>query len=185
MPKIKTPKYYAFLDVVVDVFYSIILYNAFVAFPGLKLSSILMVFSIFIMLNYWWSERSDNQSPKYYLMDFYFIAVIMFIFSRWPNYYTNIQGYIGILAIFFYVDAFYSLMAIPGHQEKRDEPLLKYYFIWEIILGVVYTFLAFYIKTETLGMIILVILPYMMWFVDAIRRNIVQFKFVDNGNQPY
>ncbi len=123
----KKIQYYGFLDVVVDVFYSIILYNAFLAFPGFNLDFLLMIFAIFVMLNYWWTARNYQELPKYYLFDFYSLVIIMFVFSRWSEYFTNIQGFIGIMVLFFTLDSLYSFLSIRLHSEKKDEKSLIYY----------------------------------------------------------
>ena len=131
-------KFYSFLDVVIDVFYSIILYNVFIAFPGFTIESMLMVLTTFIMINYRRGTRNYNEIPKYYLFDVYLITIIMFIFSQWPNYFNNITYFIYILAIFFAIDAIYALLSIFIHKEKRDEPSLKFYFIAELVLALIY-----------------------------------------------
>ena len=134
----KKVHYYGFIDVVIDVFYSIILYNVFMAFPGFGRDFLLMVLALFVMLNYWWTARNYSELPKYYLFDFYSIVIIMFIFTQWSNYFSDIHGFLVIMMTFFAFDSLYSFVSIFVHSEKKDEKSLQYYATAELILTLVY-----------------------------------------------
>jgi hypothetical protein len=179
------PKFYAFLDVVVDVFYSIILYNAFVAFRGFNLSALLLALSVFIMINYWWTIRSYEHLPKHYLFDFYAITIIMFIFAQWPNYYHDIRHFTYVLAIFFAVDAIYAGLAILIHKESGDEKSLKFYFCAELILAIIYLGAAFILTELTWFNVVFLFIPYFIMYAVAFKKGLIKTKFRDSGNQPY
>lgn len=181
----KKVKYYAFLDVAIDVFFSIILYNAFISFPGLNMSFILMILAVFVMVNYWWISRAFTEEPKYYLVDLYFLTVAMFLFAIWPNYFTNIKIFSLIMAIVWLVDALYSLADIPAHKERRDERTLKSYFKTEFIVAAYYFIVYALISSLTWETLIIVVVPYFVWYLIGIKRGIFKIKFVDSGNQPY
>ncbi len=177
--------YYAFLDVVLDVFYSIILYNAFIAFPGFKLEALLMAFAVFIMLNYWWVARSFNDLPKHYLIDFYCVVVIMFIFSQWSNYFENLQHFLFVLTAFFAADAIYSLIIYFVHSEKQHKKTILFYVITEAILSLIYGIFSILFQNLSIYSLILILLPYSIFYVVSLKNESIQNKFLDNGNQPY
>lgn len=181
----RRPKYYAFLDVVIDVFYSIILYNAFVAFPGFHLSALLMFFSVFVMLNYWWAARSHSILPKFYIVDFYFISGVMFIFSQWPSHFLDINKFLIVTAVFFGFDAIYSLVDIFAHKEKGGEKGLWFYFISESILSLIYLALSLFVNHLIVNALILLYLPYVIWFIIHLQSGLFKTKLEDNGAQPY
>jgi len=181
----KQVKYYPFLDVVVDVFFSIIFYNAFMAFPGWKLETVLMVFSIIIMMNYWWVTRTGHEIPKHYLFDVYFIIIPMFIFAQWPTYYTDISMFTYILAAFFGIDAIYALISIWAHKEKNDEPALVFYLKYEMALAVSYFIIAGVITELNWISLLFVLLPYLFFTFVSFKKGYATTKFIDNDNQPY
>ncbi|MFH0873745.1 MAG: hypothetical protein V1846_02785 [Candidatus Komeilibacteria bacterium] len=178
-------RYYPFLDVVLDVFYSIILYNVFIAFPGLRLESLLMVFACLIMLNYWWDARSDTLFPKHYLFDFYAVSVIMFIFSQWPTHFLNLHYFLLITSTFFFADGIYAFIAIYAHKETVDETALKLDVAVELFLGAIYLLFAQIITALTVSTIIVIYVPYLIWFWTNIKRGYFKPKFLNSGNQPY
>lgn len=179
MKQNKKPKYYPFLDIVIDVFYSIILYSSFTQFPGFRLEALLMVLSVFIMLNYWWTSRGYKELPKHYLFDFYFIPIIMFIFAQWPSYYLNIKGFAVILAIFFAVDAIYALLSIYAHEEKADEASLRFYFAAEMIIAGVYLMESLVITSPTPLSVLALYVPYLILYAISIKKGLFVKKFVE------
>jgi hypothetical protein len=181
----KQPKFYAFLDVVIDVFYSIILYNAFVSFPGLKLESFLMLFAVFVMINYWWDARSDIDMPKHYLGDFYFITFIMFIFAQWPAHFGNVQEFLYVTTLFFFVDAIYARAALAMHLEQADRKSLMFWFKAELLLTIIYGIYSITIAVVTPLSLLLIFLPYLIFFGVNIKKKIFKLKFIDSGNEPY
>lgn len=181
----KKIKYYSFLDVTMDIFYGIVLYNAYIAFPGFKIESMLMVLSIIVMLNYWWITRSYAELPKYYLFDFYMIGLIMFIFSQWPNYYFNLPYFIFIITLLFFLDGIYSLLDIYIHKEKKDHKSLYFYFIIEILIGFYYLFSSFVLKETNWFAIVMLFLPYIVFWAMAFKKGLLKTKFIDTENQPY
>lgn len=179
-------KYYAFLDVVLDVFYSIILYNAFIAFPGFKWEAILMAFAIFVMLNYWWEARSFSEMPKHYLFDLYLTTVVMFIFSQWPSYFTDVKSFIIILILFLLFDTAYSIICVFAHKERKDEKTLWNYAGSEFILAIVYAGIFLFITKVPLPVaVVLIIFPYLIFYIIELKLGIINTKFRDDGKQPY
>jgi hypothetical protein len=159
-------KYYAFLDVVLDVFYSIILYNAFIAFPGFKWEALLMAFAIFVMLNYWWEARSFYEMPKHYLVDLYLTTIVMFIFAQWPDYFTNAKGFLTVLILFLLFDGIYSILLVFIHKEQKDEKTLWHYAAFEFFLAVIYAAIYLFISKVSLPLaIVLIIFPYLIFYV--------------------
>jgi len=175
----KKSKYYPFLDVVIDVFYSIVLYNAFTQFPGFKIESLLMLLSVFIMLNYWWTSRSYRELPKYYLFDFYFIAIIMFVFTQWSNYYLNITLFVRVLAIFFAVDAIYSLLSIYVHKEKANEASLRFYFATELILAGIFMIESMIFASISLPALLALFIPYIIFYLILLKKKLFITRFVE------
>lgn len=180
-----TMKYYAFLDVVLDVFYSIILYNAFIAFPGFNLFAILMAFSVFIMINYWWIARSFTSLPKYHLVDFYFTVVIMFIFSQWANYYKSMQSFLVVLTLFWALDSLYELVIYVIHRQRNFKKTIRFDLLFEIALVVVYGSFIPFLRNVTPLNIALIVTPYLIFYFFSLKMGYMTYKFLDNGNQPY
>lgn len=179
-------KYYAFLDVVLDVFYSIILYNAFIAFPGFKWEALLMAFAIFVMLNYWWEARSFSEMPKHYLFDLYLTTVAMFIFAQWPSYFTDVKGFMIVLILFLLFDAAYSIICVFAHKERKDEKALWHYAGWEFLLAIIYGIIFMFIARMSLpAAVILIILPYLIFYIIELKTGVLNTKFRDDGKQPY
>ncbi|MFA5888852.1 MAG: hypothetical protein WCW47_00300 [Candidatus Paceibacterota bacterium] len=181
----KKIKHYAFLDVVIDVFYSIILYNVFMAFKGFDLNSVLVFFAIFIMMDYWWSARSFSEFPKYYLVDLYFITGLMLVFAQWSNYFDSVQRFVGVLIIFLAIDTIYTISAIFIHKEKIGRKKLWFYFWTELCLTFVYC--GLYVLTPILTVIWLmaIILPYLIIDIWGFYVGIEDSEFLDNNEQPY
>ncbi|MEM0372811.1 MAG: hypothetical protein QXO69_03180 [archaeon] len=164
MKEKKKLRKYPFLDTVVDVFYSIILFSVFSAFPGFgKIESFLMIFAVFVILNYWWASRSIAEVPKHYLSDLYFITVVMFIFSQWSNYFNDFKMFLVVFVIFLFFDAFYSLWNIFLHSEKEEKPLLKFFFAGEFLLGVIYLAEFFLLNELNAISLVALFLPYLSW----------------------
>ncbi len=180
----KRIKHYAFLDVVLDVFYSIILYNAFISFPGLKLESWLMVFALFVMLNYWWIERSFDE-PKYYLLDFYCVSIIMFLFAIWPSHFGNITDFLIITVLVFLMDAVFCLVDLYIHKEQKGRNAEKFYIWTDLVLAAIYGIFIHYLTVIDTLSVILLFAPYMIWFIANVNKHLLNQEFVDNGNQPY
>lgn len=184
MPKTAT-KYYSFVDVVIDIFYSIILYNAFIAFPGFRIESFLMLFAIFVMLNYWWAVRSYNEMPKHYLVDFYCITIVMFLFSQWPNYFLSYSHFALATAVFFCFDAVYALIDIFAHGERQDERSLWFYCASELALAAIYFGLSRLFDSVSAVSIVLIFVPYAIWYLMLFKLKFIKTRFIDAGNQPY
>lgn len=178
-------KYYQFLDVAIDVFFSIILYNAFISFPGLNASFVLMILAVFVMINYWWISRAFVEEPKYYLADLYFVTIVMFLFTIWPNYFSNIRVFALIMGLVFLVDSIFSIVDVPLHEEVNDEPTLKRYFKEEIVVAVYYLAMYFYVNSMTITTLALVIVPYLIYFALDVRSGVFITRFIDEGKQPY
>jgi len=178
-------KYYPFLDVVLDVYVSIILYNVFIAFTGFNLQAVLLLFVMMVIINYWWNSRQYGELPKHYLIDVYFITAVMFIFSQWPNYFSDITKFLYVTAVFFAVDAVYSATAIYAHGETKDHPSLKFFFATEAALAAAYFGLSFVFTSLTWAAVLTVFLPYLAWTAAGVKRGLFRFKFIDTGNQPY
>lgn len=177
--------YYSFLDVVVDVFYSIILYNGFVSFPGFNLNGFLLLFSVFFMLNYWWAARSFNEMPKYYLLDFYLISVVMFLFALWPAYFNDFRSFAILTAVILAFDAFYSWLDVYVHREKTDEQKMWFYFKSEILLAITYIIIAAVFPEISSTALIILFAPYLVWYFICLEKGILKTKFLDSGNEPY
>lgn len=165
-----------FLDLVIDVFYSIILYSAFTAFPGIRIESFLMLFAVMVMINYWWAARSFEM-PKHYIADFYLTIVVMFIFSQWSNYYLDITGFLQVAAILFFVDSLYSALMIPIHKEKKDEPGLRFYFVSELILACAYFIYSIVLTSVNPTSIVLIFLPYLVFYFVTLKKGLTKTKF--------
>jgi len=171
-------KKYPFLDLVIDVFYSIILYNAFTAFPGFKLEAGLMAVAIFVMINYWWGSRSFLELPKHYIVDFYMITIVMFIFAQWANYFTDVTGFLYVFAVFFAFEAVYSTIDIFAHKEKKDEPSLKFYIIIDSLCAAAYLLEALFIKELTWISLVLIVVPYLIFLGLCIKKKLFRPVFV-------
>lgn len=173
----KRKKYEPFLDIAMDVLYSIVLYTLFVAFPGLVIETWLMIFAAFLMINYWWAERESGNFPKYYLIDFYFSILVLFLFYLWSNYFLNVTYFLYVTTIFFFVDSVWSVVAIYAHKEKSDEPELKFYFATESILTVIYLVYSFILKSVDFISLMLIFAPYAVWYAMNIKKDLIEEKF--------
>jgi len=178
-------KYYAFLDVALDVYFSIVLYNAFVAFSGLNKQAVLLALAVLIMLNYWWTERSAGGVPKHYLIDFYLTTCLMFGFTVWPNYFGDLSKFLFVAAFLFLFDALHSILAIYVHSERSDEPDLRSYMWADLLAGSAYLIMGWFLKETTWLNLALVWLPYVILMAVFIKRRLLPLKFVDDGDQPY
>jgi len=170
-------KFYNFLDLAIDVFYGIILFNTFLAFPGININGAFMIFSVFVMINYWWSNRNYPELPKHYLFDFYMITIIMFIFTQWTNYYFNIKGFLSILYLFYFIDGIYSLIAIPLHIEKRDEPSLKFFTKIDFILGGIYLAYSFLLDSMNIFSLLIIVIPYLIILLIELKKGYFKTRF--------
>ena len=179
----KRIKYYAFVDVAIDVFFSIILYNAFISFPGLNLGFALMILAVFVMINYWWISRAFVEEPKYYLIDLYFLTAAMFLFAIWPSYFTNIKLFTLVMALVWLVDAAYSLTDIPAHKERRDERTLRSYFISAIVVSAYYFILYSLVSRLTWESLIFVAVPYLLMVRDRCEEGNIQGKIYGFGER--
>lgn len=178
-------KYYAFIDVALDIFVSVILYNLFTTFPGFNAQLLLLVFAVLVIINYWWGTRSYFDLPKHYLIDLYFLAMIMFIFAQWANYLDDLRGFLMVATIFFLTDAVFALSGVFLHAEKKDEPSLYFYAVTEIVVAAVYFAMSRLLVDLTPIAAASVFLPYLLLWGATIRRGYFKFKFEDAGNQPY
>jgi hypothetical protein len=181
----KFSDYYPFLDVVLDVLYSIILYDAFTAFPGFNLAGVLFVFAVFIMVNYWWSSRNFEEFHKHYLIDFYVVTIVMFIVMQWPKYYNDINSFVMVLAAFFFTLAIGSIISLFTHEEKDESKALKTYIMTDGALSIYYTLMIFLIKDASIPSLILIIAPYLIKYLYTIRKGIFRTKFTGADKQPY
>ncbi len=181
----KQVTYYPFLDVAIDVFFSIILYNAFIAFPGWNIHFFLLFFIIFVMLNYWWSARTFHELPKHYIFDFYMLSAVMFIFSIWPESLKSISNFFFMTCLFFFFDALYSLLAIFFHPEKSDERQLLFHFISGGLLAGVYFIATIFIHSLDQFTLLVLFIPYLLYFFINIKLGFFKLTFIDNNKQPY
>ncbi len=161
------------------------LYNAFVAFPGLTKEALLLALAVLMMLNYWWLERSAGGQPKHYLFDFYMTTALMFGFTVWPNYFDQIGKFLLVASFLFLFDGLHSILAIHVHSERSDEPSLKTYMTADLLMGSVYLVLGWVLKETTWTAILLVWLPYAVFMAYFIKRRLLPLKFLDTGDQPY
>jgi len=178
-------KHYPFLDVALDIFFSVVLYNYFITFPGFNMRALFLAFSLVVVLNYWWLARSYSVLPKYYLFDLYFVAAIVFIFAQWSYYFNDIGGYLLTLATLFLVDAIYSFLSVYAHKEKRDEPSLRSFFISEILIAIIYFVVYAYARDFTWQVLMAIAIPYALLLWQMFRTKIFKTEFFDNDNQPY
>lgn len=170
-------KYFGFLNIVIDVFYSIILYNVFMAFPGFGPEAFMMLLSTMVVINYWWGTRI-GKVPKYHLIDFYFIAIVMFLFSQWPGQYLNITNFIYIMAAIWAVNAVYTQVDIRLHRTKVDEPYLRTYFRLDACLAIFYLLCSFFITTVDWTSIALLWIPYLAVYAYTLSKGMLPLKFI-------
>jgi len=181
----RKPKYYSFLDIAIDIFYGIILYNVFLAFPGLRIEAWLIVFMTWLMLDYWWISRSWQNLPKHYLIDLYFVTAVMFIFSIWPNYVFDFHKFLIVTALFFLVDALYSFVVIFAHEETSDHKALIFYSWYETIQALLYVGFSYLFSSVTPFALICIFIPQIISFIVLVKKGYLKTKFEDTGNQPY
>lgn len=166
-----------FLNIVIDVYFSIVLFSAFTTFPGFNKYSFLMLFSIIIMINYWWVLRSFAHYPKYYLVDFYYITGIMLIFAQWPNYYFDLKSFLIVTAIFYLVDALWDITDIYIHKEHKGKPILTFNAGFEIALAGTYFAYTYILKDINIMTMLLLMLPYAVYFYWSVKKGVLTERF--------
>jgi len=143
-----------------------------------------MVFALFVMLNYWWIERSFNE-PKYYLLDFYCVSIIMFLFAIWPSHFANITDFLIITVLVFVMDAIFCLIDLYIHKERKGRTIEKFYIWTDIVLAVIYGIYTHYLSVINPLNIILTFLPYGIWFAMNVKKHLLNQEFIDSGDEPY
>jgi hypothetical protein len=109
----------------------------------------------------------------------------MFIFAQWPTHFTNITEFLYVTALFFFVDTIYAWAAMAMHSEQADDKNLIFWLKTELVLAVVYAIYSLAITALTPLSIILIFVPYLIFFGANIKKKIFKLKFVDSGNEPY
>lgn len=180
--RMATMRYYEFLNVALDVFCGVILYSMFIVFRGFTLSSLLLAFAVFVILDYWWNARSSKDWPKHDLIDFLFVIVIMFIFAQWPNYFGDLQKFLLVLISLLFIDAFFSVASIYVHKESHYKKLLWYFAGTELALGAVYTAIFLLNLPFTFLSVVFVIIPYMSVYFMSLKLGYIPTKFVNYIN---
>jgi hypothetical protein len=177
MPKRKT--HYAFLDAVMDVLYSVVLYNLFVNFPGFEnlATLVLFFFVTVLMINYWWFSRSIAVMPRYFLVDVYFYATVMFIFMRLTGAMADTTAFLGWLTVLFAVDLVYSIVDLMVVRHAKSWLVyLNHFMAWNFAIMLIYFAAYLFIKELTPLLAFALVLPYAAYMAYSFAKGLMKVK---------
>jgi hypothetical protein len=177
----KKRRYYAFLDIVVDVFYSIILYNLFATWLGFAdlPATILFAFMFVVVIDYWWAERTVEEIPKYCLTDIYFYTFIFFVLSQIPGHFNDPRAFVLWFMAFIALDLMFSLVDRAVYKvEKAGRKFLNAFIVSYVVLLVVYGLEACFLESPGVVASVLIAAPYLCYIVYLLAARYTETKAV-------